>query len=264
MTSGGVRRPDFSQIFDLTGRQAMVVGAGSGIGREMALALAAFGARVCCADRNIAAARESAALAGDGASAYDLDVLEPSAILHAAEQFPDLDVLVFTAATNVRKRVLDYSVQEFDRVVQLNLRGSFLLIQEFGRNMVRRGSGSIIGLASIRAMTTEPGQAVYAATKAALVQMLRTAAAEWGPSNVRVNLIAPGVVETALTSQITAVPEWYDAYARKSVLGRWARPDEMAGAAVYLASDASSYVTGSVLVVDGGWTAADGRYSPPP
>ncbi len=264
MTSSDLRPSDFRNLFDLTGRQAMVVGAGSGIGREMARALAAFGARVCCADRDLVTARESAELAGAGASACSLDVLDPSAIQQAARQFPDLDILILTAATNVRKRLLDYSADEFDRVVHLNLRASFLVIQAFGANMVSRGAGSIIAITSIRAMTTEPGQAIYAATKAGLIQLLRTAAAEWGPSNVRVNLIAPGVVETALTSQITAVPEWHDAYARKSVLGRWAQPDELAGAAVYLASDASSYVTGSVLVVDGGWTAADGRYTPPP
>jgi NAD(P)-dependent dehydrogenase (short-subunit alcohol dehydrogenase family) len=260
----GTQRRDYRNLFDLTGRQAMVVGAGSGIGREIALALSAAGAHVCIADNNLVAARESATLAGADAAAYGLDVLDAPAIQRAAEQFPDLDILVLTAATNVRKRLLDYSAAEFDRVVQLNLRASFLLIQAFGRNMVGRGSGAIIGLASIRALTTEPGQAVYAATKAGLIQMFRTAAAEWGPANVRVNVIAPGVVETALTSQIVAVPEWHEAYARKTVLGRWAQPDELAGAAVYLASDAASYVTGSVLVVDGGWTAADGRYTPPP
>lgn len=267
MTSvGGAQRQrrNFKNLFDLTGRQALVVGAGSGIGREMAVALSAFGAHVCFADRDLPAAQESAMQAGDGASAYELDMLDLSAIPLAADRFSDLDILVFTAATNVRKRVLDLSAADFDRITQLNLRGTFALLQAFGRNMVERRGGSIIGLTSIRAMTTEPGQAIYAATKAALIQMLRTAAAEWGPANVRFNLIAPGVVETPLTDQIRASPEWYDAYARKSILGRWAQPDEMAGAAVYLASDASSYVTGSVLVVDGGWTAADGRYTPPP
>jgi NAD(P)-dependent dehydrogenase (short-subunit alcohol dehydrogenase family) len=96
-----------------------------------------------------------------------------------------------------------------------------------------------------------------------LVQLVRTAAAELGPAGVRVNAVAPGVVETPLTRQITADPEWYSAYAAKSALGRWAKPHEMAGAVVYLASDASSFVTGSLLLVDGGWTAIDGRYEPP-
>ncbi|TVT42087.1 SDR family oxidoreductase, partial [Amycolatopsis rhizosphaerae] len=123
--------------------------------------------------------------------------------------------------------------------------------------------GSIIAFSSIRGTTVEPGQGPYAATKAGLVQLLRTAAAEFGPSGVRVNAIAPGVVETPLTAQIKASPEWYAAYAGKSALGRWARAEELAGAVVYLASDAASFVTGSVLAVDGGWTAVDGRYTPP-
>ena len=129
--------------------------------------------------------------------------------------------------------------------------------------MAQRGRGSIIGFSSIRAVTVEPGQGVYAATKAGLVQLLRTAAAELGERGVRVNAVAPGVVETPLTEQIRAVPEWAHAYASKSALGRWSRPDELAGAVVYLASDASSFVTGSQLFVDGGWTAIDGRYTPP-
>lgn len=261
MTSRGGR--DYGKIFDLTGRQAVVVGAGSGIGREIAAALAAFGAGVCCADRDLAAARDCAAELGSPAVACELDVLDAGAISQAAQAFADADILVFTPATNIRKRVLDYSAAEFDQVTRLNLGGSFAVLQAFGANMVARGRGSIIGLTSIRATTTEPGQSVYAATKAALVQMLRTAAAEWGPAGVRVNLIAPGVVETPLTAQIKNVPDWYDAYAAKSALGRWAQPDEIAGAAVYLASDAASFVTGSVLVVDGGWTAVDGRYTPP-
>ena len=133
----------------------------------------------------------------------------------------------------------------------------------FGPGMVARGRGSIIGFSSIRAVAVEPGQGVYAATKAGLVQLLRTAAAELGPSGVRVNSIAPGIVDTPLTAQIQAIPEWAEAYASKSALGRWSRPDELVGAVVYLASDASSFVTGSQLFVDGGWTAIDGRYTPP-
>jgi NAD(P)-dependent dehydrogenase (short-subunit alcohol dehydrogenase family) len=254
---------DYASLFRLDGRKAVVVGGASGIGRESALALAAHGAEVVCADRDLAAARATAGLGGAALSAYELDVLDGPAVSRAAAELGAVDVLVFTAATNVRKRLLDYSAEEFDRVVALNLRAAFALVRAFGVGMAERGRGSIIGFSSIRAVTVEPGQSVYAATKAGLVQLLRTAAAELGPAGVRVNAIAPGVVETPLTEQIRAVPEWSHAYASKSALGRWARADELAGAVVYLASDASSFVTGSQLFVDGGWTAIDGRYTPP-
>jgi NAD(P)-dependent dehydrogenase (short-subunit alcohol dehydrogenase family) len=255
-------RPDYANLFRLDGRRAVVVGAGSGIGRAAARALAAHGADVVCADLDEEAAAETAGR-GQGMQAYALDVLDREAVRAAAMELGDVDVLVFTTGRNVRKRLLDYGDDDFDQVVALNLRGAFDLIRAFGPGMVERGRGSIIGTASIRSLVVEPGQGVYAATKAGLVQLLRTAAAELGPHGVRVNALAPGVVETPLTAPIAAVPEWHDAYARKSALGRWAQPSELAGAVVFLASDAASYVTGSVLFVDGGWTAIDGRYDPP-
>jgi NAD(P)-dependent dehydrogenase (short-subunit alcohol dehydrogenase family) len=249
---------DYARLFRLDGRRAVVVGAGSGIGREAARALAAQGAEVVCADRDV-----EAAAATEAGFPYALDVLDRNAVRRAASELGAVDVLVFTAATNVRKRLLDYADADFDRVVDLNLRASFDLVRAFGGPMAERGRGSIIGFTSIRAVTVEPGQGVYAATKAGLVQLLRTAAAELGPRGVRANAIAPGVVETPLTTQIRADPAWEAAYASKSALGRWAQPSELAGAVVYLASDAASFVTGSVLTVDGGWTAVDGRYDPP-
>lgn len=250
----------YERLFRLDGRRAVVIGSGSGIGREAALALAAHGASVVCADRDLPSAEETAARCGG--TARPLDVLDGDAVRAAGAEL-EADVLVFTAATNVRKRLLDYTAEEFQRVVDLNLKASFEVVRAFGAGMVERGRGSIIGFASIRASVTEPGQSVYSATKAGLVQLLRTAAAEFGPSGVRVNAIAPGVVETPLTRQIKDDPGWYGAYAAKSALGRWATAEEMAGAVVYLASDAASFVTGSVLYVDGGWTAVDGRFEPP-
>ncbi|MFI7117556.1 SDR family NAD(P)-dependent oxidoreductase [Amycolatopsis sp. NPDC049868] len=248
----------YENLFRLDGKRAVVLGGGSGIGRESAKALAAHGAEVIVADRDVAAAKET----GVG-EAYEIDLLSEGAAARAAEELGEIDVVVLTAATNVRKRLLEYSRAEFDRVIALNLGATFEVVRAFGAGMVERGRGSIVGFSSIRGTTVEPGQGPYAATKAGLVQLFRTAAAEFGPAGVRVNAIAPGVVETPLTAQIKANPAWYDAYATKGALGRWARPGELAGAVVYLASDASSFVTGSVLAVDGGWTAVDGRFEPP-
>lgn len=256
---------DYSKLFSLTGRTVLVIGAG-GIGRECALALGAQGAHVVVADLSLPAAEETAALIaeqGGTAEAYELNVLDDAQVEAAAERFGTASALVFTAAMNVRKRMEDYSLEEFDRVVNLNLRSSFQLIRHFGKRFAANGGGSIVGFASIRAAVVEPGQGVYAATKAGLVQLAKTAAAEFGPQNVRVNVVAPGVVETPLTAQIRANEEWNNAYATKSALGRWCKPEELAGAVVYLVSDASTFVTGSTVTVDGGWTAIDGRFTPP-
>jgi NAD(P)-dependent dehydrogenase (short-subunit alcohol dehydrogenase family) len=252
-------------IFDLEGRRTLVIGAGGGIGAVLAQGLSDFGAYVYCADVDGSAATvtaESVTRAGGASEAMRLDVTDPDDVGAAANALGDLDVVVLTAAMNIRKRLADLTLDEFRRVQRLNLEGSFLVIREFGARMAERRAGSIIVYSSIRAQVVEPGQGVYAATKAGVLQLVRTAAAELGPFGVRVNTIAPGVVDTPLTASIKADAEWYAAYANKSVLGRWARPEELVGATVFLASDASSYVTGAYLTVDGGWLAADGRYAP--
>jgi NAD(P)-dependent dehydrogenase (short-subunit alcohol dehydrogenase family) len=258
--------PDYRDLFQLDGRHALVVGAGSGIGRAAAHGLAAFGAAVTCADVQGAAAEavaEEIGAAGGLAQAEIIDLRASESIRAALEAMPGLDVLVCTPSINVRKPLLEITDEEFDRVVSLNLRGTFMMLREAGRKMAEGGGGSIIVFSSIRAQVVEPGQSVYAATKAGAIQMIRTLAAELGPRGVRANAIAPGVVETPLTEPIKRNPAWYDAYAQKNVLGRWAQPSELVGAVIFLASGASSYVTGSVLYVDGGWTAADGRFQPP-
>jgi NAD(P)-dependent dehydrogenase (short-subunit alcohol dehydrogenase family) len=257
---------DYRSLFDLGGKSALVVGAGSGIGEASAQGLAAFGASVVCADVDAEAARNTAdeiSSEGREAEALGLDMTDPRSVDAAVEQVGTPDVLVSTPSVNVRKPVLEITDEEFDRIIELNLKGTFRLIRNFGRGMAERGSGSIIAFSSIRGQVVEPGQGIYAATKAGTVQMLRALASEVGPRGVRVNAVAPGIVETPLTAQIKDSPDWYDSYAAKSILGRWAQPREMVGMVVYLASEASSYVTGAFMLVDGGWTAADGRFTPP-
>jgi NAD(P)-dependent dehydrogenase (short-subunit alcohol dehydrogenase family) len=257
---------EYRNLFDLSGRVAVVVGAASGIGEACAHALAAFGARAVCADLNVDGARRTAdAITTEGgvAEALLLDVREPDSVAAAVELLPAPDVLVVTPSINVRKRVLEIDDDAFSRVVDLNLKGTFRLLREFGRGMAERGRGSMVVFSSIRGLVVEPGQAVYAATKAGVVMFARTLAVELGDRGVRVNAVAPGVVETPLTRQIKDHPEWYRAYAEKGALHRWAQPSEIAGAVVYLASDAASFVTGACLFVDGGWTAVDGRFTPP-
>ena len=255
-----------THVFDLTGKVAAVVGGGSGIGEAVAIGAARLGARVIVLDANETAARTVASRI-EGAAARALDIRDRAATREAfdavAQSYGRLDIVVCTPSINVRKPILQYEEEEFDRVVALNLKGSFNVIQAAGGIMTARRAGSIVVFSSIRSQVVEPGQSVYAMTKAGIVQLVRTAAAEFGPFGVRVNAIGPGVVETPLTAPIKAHPDWYDAYAKKNALGRWARAEEMVGPTLFLASDAASYVTGTILFADGGWTAADGRFTPP-
>jgi NAD(P)-dependent dehydrogenase (short-subunit alcohol dehydrogenase family) len=174
-----------------------------------------------------------------------------------------LDAVICTPSINVRKKILDYADEELDRVLTLNLKGNFNVLRAAGRIMTADKRGSIVLFSSIRSQVVEPGQSVYAATKAGILQMARTAAAEFGPYGVRVNAVAPGVIETPLTAPIKSNEAWYNAYADKSILKRWGQPAEMVGPTLFLVSDAASYVTGTVLVADGGWLAVDGRFTPP-
>lgn len=258
---------NYENLFRMDGRVALVIGAGSGIGEASAKGLAAHGASVVCADARLESAEETARAIGDSAKALAVDITDTESVeklfRNVVDQYQRLDVVVTTPGVNVRKHITAYEDSEFDRVVELNLKGTFRVLREAGRIMSERGGGSVIAFSSIRSQVVEPGQGIYAATKAGIVQMVRALAAELGAKGVRVNAIAPGVVETPLTKPIKDRPDWYQAYAEKSVFGRWASADEMVGPVVYLASDASSFVTGSVLFVDGGWTAVDGRFDPP-
>ncbi len=259
-----------TNMFSLEGRAAAIVGGGSGIGEAVAIGCAEAGAHVSCLDIDADAAARTAATiraAGGEAASARLDIMDGEAVTSAFEDITaargSLDVVVCTPGVNVRKPLLEYTDEEIDRVLGLNLKGGAHVIQAAGRIMSGQGSGSIILFSSIRSVVVEPGQSMYAATKAGIVQMVRVAAAELGPGGVRVNAVAPGVIDTPLTAPIKDHPDWYGAYAARNILNRWGSAAEMAGPTVFLASDAASYVTGSVLFADGGWTAIDGRYTPP-
>jgi len=244
----------------------VVVGAGSGIGRASALALASFGAQVHCADIDGESAADTVGdIVGQGgeASASVTDVTDARSVESLIGSLPVPDVVLITPAINLRRAMFDLTDSNLQDILDVNLVAPFRLLRDFARGMASRGAGSLIVISSIRAFVVEPGQSAYAASKAAVLLMVRTLAGEIGPAGVRVNAIAPGVVETPLTATIRADEGWRDAYAAKTALRRWAHVDELVGAVVYLASDASSYVTGSCLVVDGGWTAIDGRFDPP-
>lgn len=260
----------YQDMFRLDGQVALVVGGGSGIGRASAEALAAQGAKVVVADMKAEAAAETAGKIEGGGGTAEADVVNltdgdavKSLVADIVRRYGRLDVAVTTPSINVRKPVMDYTGDEFDRVVNVNLKGTFNLLTEAGRVMAAQGSGSLIAFSSIRSLVVEPGQAVYAMTKAGTVQLIRGLAAELGPKGVRANAIGPGVIETPLTGPIVNSPDWYKAYAERNILKRWGKPEEVGGVVVFLASRAASYITGTIVFVDGGWTAIDGRFTPP-
>jgi NAD(P)-dependent dehydrogenase (short-subunit alcohol dehydrogenase family) len=259
-----------ADLFRLDGKVVVVIGAGSGIGRAVAIGAATHGARVECLDVNAEAAQATALhirTAGGQAEAGTLDIVEADATEKTLEQIAGergrLEGLVCTPSINVRKKLLDYRDDEFDRVVRLNLKGSFNVVRAAGRVMMKQRAGSIVMFSSIRSQVVEPGQAIYAMTKAGIIQLVRGAACEFGVAGVRVNALGPGVIETPLTAPIKANPDWYQAYANKNIFKRWAGADEMVGPTLFLISDAASYVTGTILYADGGWLAVDGRFTPP-
>jgi NAD(P)-dependent dehydrogenase (short-subunit alcohol dehydrogenase family) len=255
---------DNRRLFDLTGKTAVVLGAASGIGKSSAEALASLGARVMRADRTGEGAEATAAaIRAQGGSAISescdaavsADVTALAA--KAAEAFPRLDIVVTTPGLNIRKTIVDYTDEDLDRVINLNIKDTVWFFQAFGRIMVKQRVGSLIACSSVRAVTIEPGLAVYGSTKAAIRLLVKGFASEVGRFGVRVNAITLSITETVLTGPITRRPDIYNLYAGHTVFNRWSSADEVATAVAYLASDVASYVSGSTLFVDGGWTAIE-------
>jgi len=261
---------DYKKMFDLGGRVVLVVGGGSGIGRAACLGVAAAGAECVVADIDMAGAQETVRqieAGGGSASALEVDVRSTPSVDAMVERAwawrGRLDALIATPARNLRKRLLDYTDAEFDQVIDLNLKGTFRVARAVGSRMRAQGRGAMVLMSSMRAYSVEPGQSIYASTKAGIGQMAKGLATELAPYGIRVNAIAPGIIDTPLTAPIVSNPGWNQAYASRTALKRWAHVSEMAGPLVFLVSDAASYITATVIHADAGWTVIDGRYEPP-
>jgi NAD(P)-dependent dehydrogenase (short-subunit alcohol dehydrogenase family) len=250
-----------TNLFSLKDRVAIVTGASRGIGEAIAVRLAEAGAAVVLAARKpdaLGAVAEKIKAAGGRALPVAAHTGKPeevaALVAKAVEAYGKVDVLVNNAATNPYfGPLLETEDGAWDKTFEVNVKGYFVATREVVRHLQGRNApGSIINVASVVGLRAAPFQGVYGMTKAAIVSMTQTLAQELGPANIRVNAIAPGLVETKFAAAIVANDELRERVVARTALGRHAQPDEIAGAAVYLSSDASTYMTGQVLVVDGG------------
>lgn len=249
----------------LDGKVALITGASRGIGASIAKAFSKEGARVVLVARKpeaLEAVAEGIRLAGGqalpvAAHTGKLDDIKRVVQL-AIQTYGHIDVLVNNAATNPYfGPMLDIEDSAFDKTFEVNVKGYFWLTQQVAQHLLSRGAkGSIINVASVAGLGSASMQGVYGMTKAAVLSMTRTFAVELGASGIRVNAIAPGLVETKFASALTSNEQILELITNRTPLGRHAQPDEIAGAAVYLASDASSFMTGQTLVVDGGFSVS--------
>lgn len=250
-------------MFDLTGRTAVVTGGGRGIGRAIAVGLARAGARVCVAGRTEATLREALeemAAAGTPGIAETVDVADEASVerLRAAvaRRLGSLDILVNNAGIDPHYALLqDTPFAEWQRILDVNLNGVFHGCKHLGGLLLGRPGASIVNISSIAGQTALRKQIPYCATKGAVEQMTKALAVDWAASGVRVNAIAYGFIETDLTAGMTSHPHISKRLLERTPMGRFGTVKEVAGAAVFLASDEASYVTGHTLAVDGGWLA---------
>jgi NAD(P)-dependent dehydrogenase (short-subunit alcohol dehydrogenase family) len=249
--------------FRLDGRRALVTGGARGLGRVMAEALAEAGAEVSVASRTREAcqttADEIAKATGRRTAAFTVDLSRSEEITRLAGQverdFGPVDILINNAGVNVRGASEELGEDDWHAVIATNLTAPFLLARALGPRMCARGWGRVINLGSILSVVALPGRAPYASSKAGLLNLTRVLALEWASKGVTVNAICPGPFATDMNRQLLADPVKYKAFIEKIPMGRWGELHDIAGATVFLASDASSFVTGSALFVDGGWTA---------
>jgi NAD(P)-dependent dehydrogenase (short-subunit alcohol dehydrogenase family) len=251
------------ETFRLDGRRALVTGGGRGLGLVMARALAEAGADVAIAGRSLEtcekAAGEIGAETGRTLKAFRVDVTQADQVTRLASEVAGglgpIDILIKNAGNNTRGMIAELSEADWDSVIDTNLKGTFLCSKAFGPPMLERGWGRVINLGSILSFIGIPGRTPYASAKAGVANLTRVLALEWAGSGVTANAICPGPFGTDMNKPLLEDPEKYKAFLQQIPMGRWGDLDEMAGVAVFLASDASSFVTGSSIVIDGGWTA---------
>jgi NAD(P)-dependent dehydrogenase (short-subunit alcohol dehydrogenase family) len=251
------------ELFRLDGRIALVTGGSKGLGRVIAQAFAEAGADVVVASRTLEdcqkAADEIAESTGRRAAAFAVDVTSADGLRRLGAEiegsFGAVDILVNNAGINIRGLINELGEDEFESVMATNVTAPFLCSKIFGTKMAERGRGRVINLGSIMSVISLPGRAPYASSKAAIMGLTRTLALEWATKGVTVNAICPGPFATEMNKQLLNDPAKYRDFVSRIPMGRWGELHEIAGAAVFLASGAAAFVTGSALFVDGGWTA---------
>lgn len=248
--------------FSLEGKRALVTGASRGLGRGMAEALAEAGADVVCASTTAGGTDDTAAaIRAKGRQAWQVhaDLSDREALLQMAEEATQvagtIDILVNNAGTIRRHPAAEFPVEDWDFVLQTNLDATFLLCQHVGRQMIAQGGGKIINIASLLSFTGGISVPAYTASKHAVAGLTKALANEWAQHNVQVNAIAPGYFRTDNTQPLQDNPTRSAAISNRIPAGQWGEPDDLGGAVIFLASAASNYVNGHILVVDGGWTA---------
>ena len=250
------------QLFDLTGKVALVTCGGRGIGEGLAMALAEAGADVAVASRTVSQAEEVAgrvAALGRRSAAFPVDVTVVASIERMAAQVADrfgrIDIMVNNAGLNIIKYALEVTEDDWDRVLDTNLKGLFFCCQAVGRLMVAQRFGRIINMASQMAKVGWHKRAAYCASKGGVAQLTKVLAVEWAPYGITVNAVAPTFIETQMTARLFEDEAFRQEVLSRIPLGRLGTPRDVAGAVIYLASEAGSLVTGHTLLVDGGWTA---------